>query len=342
MTNPVVTFRGIESNHINTGRLERTIRLVPNGEAYGVRSSSYGELLNALCDAGVVPEEVHGIFKVSANDHPYSILLSNLEAVDKVIAIKQIKAGKVTLDIMKMSEQIVNLRIHWLPIYYDHTILKAIFTDYGEVLDIKMMKTSHEKLVALNGIREVKIKTDELRKQQIPHLVNFNSGQSILITMAGRPPYCLKCQSVGHVRARCPPGMKSFAELFSDRVNNSASPDVPTPPGASESSVGASSGSQDPADAPKAATSGTGDSVTGGPGSEQQRVADIDMSNEEDGSSKRGREDADDDYITPNRPVKARSWSEDSVPIRNSYTPIYGVGDIMNDDTLPLDPDPFQ
>ena len=52
------------------------------------------------------------------------------------------------------------------------------------------------------------------------------------------------------------------------------------------SRVGASSGSEDPAYAPKAATSGTGDSVTGGAGggrgrgSEQQKVADIDMSNE--------------------------------------------------------------
>ena len=58
---------------------------------------------------------------------------------------------------MKMSEQVVVCRVHWLPIYYDHTILRQIFSAYGNVLNIDMMNTSHARLVALNGIREVRL-----------------------------------------------------------------------------------------------------------------------------------------------------------------------------------------
>ena len=96
-------------------------------------------------------------------------------------------------DIMKMAEQVVTVRVHWLPIYYDSSILYELFSKYGEVLDIKMMKTAHAKITTFNGSREAKLKTDEFRKHIIPHLVNFNSGQSILLTIPGRPPYCLRC-----------------------------------------------------------------------------------------------------------------------------------------------------
>lgn len=37
----------------------------------------------------------------------------------------------------------------------------------------------------------------------MPHLVEFGSGQCVLITMQGRPPLCLKCRCVGHVRKDC-------------------------------------------------------------------------------------------------------------------------------------------
>ena len=41
---------------------------------------------------------------------------------------------------------------------------KAIFCEYSEVLDIRMCKSSHANFVAMNGMREVTIKTDEVTK----------------------------------------------------------------------------------------------------------------------------------------------------------------------------------
>ena len=96
-----------------------------------------------------------------------------------------------------MNEQIFTIRVHWLPINHVGSILREIFAEYGEVLDLKMNKTSHAKLTAFNGQREVRLKCDEFRKQQIPHLINFQSGQSILITLPGRLPICLRCSEVG-------------------------------------------------------------------------------------------------------------------------------------------------
>lgn len=54
------------------------------------------------------------------------------------------------------------------------------------------------------------------------------------------------------------------------------------------------------------------------------------------GSSKRGLEASDDDFITPNKTAKSRSFSQDSVPTSNTFNLIMGVNDIMSDDTLEL------
>ena len=96
-------------------------------------------------------------------------------------------------------------------------IKEKILAPYGEILGIKGMKTSHARLSALNGTREVLLRTDEIHKQRIPHLIKFNSGQSVLIIMAGRQPLCLKCHDLGHVRRDCPTN-RSFSGLNTRQV----------------------------------------------------------------------------------------------------------------------------
>ena len=151
------------------------------------------------------------LYKVSANDYSFSLFLSN-EGTVNLRDKKVIGNNKVKLNVISMAEEIVTLRVHWLPLYYDNRLLKAIFCEYGEVLDIRMCKSSHANLVAMNGMREVTIKTVEVTKQKIPHLVTFSSGQSILITMRGRSPLCLKRREVGHVRRDCE-DRRSFATI---------------------------------------------------------------------------------------------------------------------------------
>ena len=239
--NPVVQFNGYEPDHINEDRLLRTLRLVPRESS----SVSYGELLSVLEAENLKPDDIEAIFKVSASDPSYSLLVAYPDTADKLRRKKVLKDKNLVLDVMMMNEQIVNIRVHWLPIYYDGSILREIFAEYGEVLDIKMNKTSHAKLTAFNGQREVRLKCDEFRKQRIPHLINFQSGQSILITLPGRLPFCLRCSEVGHVRGRCPDRLRGYASAVTRRpTRNDAMPtDAPAPPDAPQSQAGVVSGS---------------------------------------------------------------------------------------------------
>ena len=198
---PEVNFDGIEINYINEDSLRRTVRLVPMSQRSNV---STGELLNGLCGARIQPDEIAGIYKVSAADSAFSIYFKFNDTVGNILQIGEINAGNVTFQTMRMTEQIVTIRVHWLPLYYDDALLKEILGEFGEVQEIRLLRTAHANVVVFDGVREVRMKVDEFKKQMIPHVVRLNSGQAILFTMAGRPPYCLKCKSVGHVRQRCP------------------------------------------------------------------------------------------------------------------------------------------
>lgn len=237
--NPVLMFDGCEANYINSDRLQTTVRLVPNED---ITYCSYGDVINGMVGMGVNPDDVEAVYKVSTFDSSFSVMLAYSDTVQDVINQHNVSVGKNTFQAMKMSEQILTLRVHWLPIYFDSSILKEIFGQYGQVIDVKMLKSAQTNIVAFHGVHEVRLKVDGFQKQQIPHLVKFHSGQSVLITMNGRPPYCMKCQSIGHVRQRCPG--KTFASVTRDKNIETATSDPARiqPPGPSSPGPGNSGG----------------------------------------------------------------------------------------------------
>ena len=146
-------------------------------------------MLNALIERGVEPDDIVGIYKVSPSDSIYSVLFKITDVADQVVQWGPLHVGKSVFETMKLNEQVINVRVHWLPLFFENSILREILSAYGEIIgDIKMLKSAHEKVVVYDGVREVKLPVDEMKKQLIPHVVHFNSGQSILLTIPGRPP----------------------------------------------------------------------------------------------------------------------------------------------------------
>lgn len=321
---PVIKFDCQETEYINVDKMERTVRLVPRESG---RGASYGELLDAIEQVGVPTAEIEGIFKVSPTDNSFSILLKYDDSIQPFIETASLKAGNMIYDIMKMAEQVVTVRVHWLPIYYDSSILYELFSKYGEVLDIKMMKTAHAKITTFNGSREVKLKTDEFRKHIIPHLVNFNSGQSILLTIPGRPPYCLRCNCTGHIRSRCP-GRLNYAQVLHTRSIPAVAvtrPDAPPP----QPDVRSGNDISNPDSTPAPTAVGSGEVGAVGRGSQEQLLDSIEM---EQPSSKREREsETDDGWFTPNKTARASQSGVPSPPsLDNHYECLMASTRVLN------------
>ena len=296
MANPIIHFDGNETNYIDEDQLELTVRLTPT--EYG--TLSYGDVFIALEDEGLKAEDLTGLYKVSSNDRSFNLTMKDRHTAKRLMDAKFIGRGSKRFTVMLCSEQIVSLRVHWLPLYYQDRLLKAIFCDYGEVLEVKHNKTSYTNVCTFNGMREVTLKTDEKSKQRIPHMVKFGCGQSMLITMQGRPPLCLKCHEVGHTRRECESTRYSRVASFVRPAAQSAR----EPRGEVLSEPVRSEGASPPP------VGGTGVPVVGGDVSEVQTgtTEDIEMAV---ASSKRRRDTDDDDdgFIPPNKPARMTQLS---------------------------------
>ena len=125
----------------------RRLRLVPMVTRANV---SYGDLLVGLEKAGIQMNDIGGIYKVSAFEYAYSVLLNYEDSAEKLKSLLQNECGDTVCDVMQMSEQIITLRIHWLPMYFDNSIIQEMLNLYGEVINVKMIKTEHAELSTFN------------------------------------------------------------------------------------------------------------------------------------------------------------------------------------------------
>ena len=202
MADLVLNYDGEEADFVNAEKAKKMLRLT--GKERKGWFPSYGDVLNGLSEAGIKPEEVQAVFKVGDFRNAFNLLCTYDDTVQKLLEMQRFKVGDDMMIISHMSRVFLTVRVHWLPIQYDNSLLKEIFGAYGKVLNVRMLKTFHEKFEIYTGVREVIMEVDEKRKQDIPHLIQFKTGHSILVTMAGRLPFCLSCRCTGHIRSECP------------------------------------------------------------------------------------------------------------------------------------------
>lgn len=114
-----------------------------------------------------------------------------------------------------ISTNVELIRVHWMPTYMKAEFLYNFFKRFGEVVDVCNVVNPNTKIDC--GTREVYLITRELKN--IPYKIAFKSCVStILITVKGRQPWCLKCDQIGHRRNSCG---KLEREIPMDRPANS-------------------------------------------------------------------------------------------------------------------------
>ena len=88
------------------------------------------------------------------------MLFCYIDTAEKINDLQCLKVGDQIFDIMKLTEQIVDVRVHFLPLYYDNLILHEALHSFGGVVDVKMLKAAHANSVTFDGVREVRLRTD--------------------------------------------------------------------------------------------------------------------------------------------------------------------------------------
>ncbi len=112
------------------------------------------------------------------------------------------------------EKQVVELRVHWLNADIRHSFIRKYFAQFGRVLNVK-----HESMVVggvtmFTGVRLVTLELSNSGRARIPHIVRFGETVSMLITAPGRMPICLRCHTLGHLRATCPQTIEARARYL--------------------------------------------------------------------------------------------------------------------------------
>lgn len=166
-------------------------------------------------------EDVRDVCKVDSNT--FNVTVMTEDAYDLLNNVGSIIVRDRSYKVVNISNQILEFKVHWLPTYIRDSFIEDYFSRYGRVISVSrenMVYTAND--VKSSGIRRVMLETDEVQKRSLPYIVKFNGGYTALVTMAGRPPYCLKCKTVGHIRRDCDqtPVRRTYADATATRNVN--------------------------------------------------------------------------------------------------------------------------
>jgi len=122
-----------------------------------------------------------------------------------------------TYSVTRYDKQILEARVHLLPVNVKDSVLGQIFEGFGRVISITDEVNKYGAAYIKRGVRIVKVEVDEVGKFCVPHLLQFECGSRALVTVRGRPPLCLKCHRVGHLRSGCPGTVTNAGTGFQGR-----------------------------------------------------------------------------------------------------------------------------
>ncbi|KAG0409720.1 hypothetical protein HPB47_013171 [Ixodes persulcatus] len=138
-------------------------------------------------------------------NHVWVCTLDSTDNRERLVALKEITVkGKRCIVIDPNLKEAV-VRVNWLPTFVtDEEVCKAL-VEYGNVTKIcrEKWKSPSAEYEVETSTRFVTITMKEGKgKEDLPHQCKV-AGYPILLYVPGRPPMCLRCGQLGHMRRQC-------------------------------------------------------------------------------------------------------------------------------------------
>lgn len=208
--------------------MERTVRI--SNRSF----TTLPDVCQLLTNTGIPPEAVSALQKGRNDGEGVTLVLKRAEDIETLRSVDFHIVNNRKLYVTSIDKQTIFLRMHWLPVYATDACVRFIMADYGKVLSVEGAVSYHGKnnVHISTGVKIVKMEVSEFERLAIPHIIRFQCGNSVLLTGGGRPPLCLKCNKVGHMRRDCPTkmGHGSYADAASTNITHKLQSHTPTTP----------------------------------------------------------------------------------------------------------------
>ena len=223
--------KGKKSQKSTTGASNASGSGPRNGQRNGDTATKAGQPLSVFLTANVMVENhsvsrldmVRGVEKLVEIRHveavvkqpkTWMIMFREQDRFDDFMSHGHVRVAGREYRLMRVAEEGPGgkiqwirpnkmVKIHWLPPFVPDEVVKEALEMYG----VKVTGITREKGLTDptdNGVRRAWFLSNE--EDPLPHIGNLYFGgdrMSILLTVPGRLPMCLKCKQVGHVRGAC-------------------------------------------------------------------------------------------------------------------------------------------
>jgi len=183
---------------VDIERLKQTVRL----EIVGARRNQVSRLDVLKAVDGIVPvSEITAIFKQETS-HVWFMSVSDSHNVNDLLRRNVLETECFNVRISSCAARRVTVKLHWLPVWLHDEPVMDFFSQFGKVVHMSRDFVDVGGAHVESGSRCVDLVITEGDQADIPYKCTI-AGKSCLVTMPGRPPLCLKCGTLGHVRMDC-------------------------------------------------------------------------------------------------------------------------------------------
>ena len=180
----------VPNRYFNHEILHRTRQIVLTGPRWYKLTNQ--DLLEKMADHGIDPRDIQTIWR--GRKHRYvNLTFRDEELAAELGDLHEFMIGEVTATVQG-RQTTTNLRIHWIPAYFNDAYLTSLVREWGEILNHQREYLDTRAGQVPTGTIRYRIRTRP--DVQIPRLLTFRGPygpEELLVQVQGRPVRCLDC-----------------------------------------------------------------------------------------------------------------------------------------------------
>ena len=183
------------SNHSS---MSKTLRVVFTSE---YKPETRGAVMECIADV-IELKMIDGVFKTGQGPHWY-LSFTNKDVVDLMgnsVAHKGKKDSEFYFE--RIDTKRIRFRVHWFPLYLSKEYVMVFMGQYGKNISLSYDYDVLHGVTIKTGVLSGEMVVTERQYHDMPYRTKI-FGQSVLVTIQGRLPMCLKCGVQGHFKANC-------------------------------------------------------------------------------------------------------------------------------------------